>query len=317
MKTIIKLIASFSVLAIILVAIRREDTQPIVVDHPLSEASFEQQTAIAQLVKTTGKKERKSITFIMGSDKKASNPYYHEAMQYYRHHPQERTDVVNNDCRSLEDVQRYLRQHPPANGQPWGNINIVVHSNEWMGMSIPVAQGGPRATPLLIDEAVAEGTLEPIDRSITDTLTSINMLGCGLGQNTEMIDALQQAFRWPNVQASPYFVHYQSEQYNGQVVQVEKQLLKSYYAFFKTGYRPGDIRLSRQLQRRYPDATIDWRIALQNKPGNGANALSHYTFRVPIVWTVTYADKAERPNLKTKEEQQAWLSDQEELQLTL
>jgi len=146
------------------------------------------------------------------------------------------------------------------------------------------------------------------------------MLGCGLGKNEEMIDALQLAFaskNAPQLIASPYFVNYQSEKYNGRILDVKKEFLKPYYAFYKTGYRPGDIKLSRQLARRYPKAEVNWRDALTRKTAGQDEELYHYTFRVPIVWTVTYADESERPELKTGHEKMGWLAEQEELQEVL
>jgi len=114
MKTLFRLIASFSILAIILVAIQREEkpVEGMTSKAPLSEAILNTSPARAQFVKNIEKVERTSITFIMGEDKKESNPYYQEAMQYYRHHPKDGTDIVNNDCRSLVAMQKYLEENP-------------------------------------------------------------------------------------------------------------------------------------------------------------------------------------------------------------
>lgn len=265
---------------------------------------------------------RRSITFIMGEDKDPDNRYYQEAYQYYRYNPKAKTDDLVTYCRSLLDLRNYLRVHRPEDGQAWGTVNIVLHSNEWSGAGIPVLPDGKRTSVQSVEAAMKSGAFAPLADEIMDEQTELVLYGCALGRNQELLDLIEIAFggqdeRRPIVRSSRYFVFYESKMYNGVVENSERYLTDFSYAFYKKGYRPGDIRLSRQLQKRYPTSTVNWRDALTHTQPEYLGDAYHYTFDVPIVWTVTYADKSERPVLKTKEEQEKWLANQPELQAKL
>lgn len=266
------------------------------------------------------KEGRKSITFIMGADEKAKNPYYAEANNYYRYNEAGKTDEVIDTCRSLWSIKKYMEAHKPTNGLPWGKVNVVVHSNEWTGLSMPVFPNGERINTDLLTELKEAGTFESLDAAIADAKTHIQFQSCGLGRNDQLVQALQALFNSedcaglsPNITASPYFVFYESEKYKGIPILTKKSKAKVWYAFYKTGYREGDIKLSRQLNKRYPNANIDWRKALKEKNADNEAELFHYKFTIPIEWIVTYENKADRPDLTTKVSQQEWLKEQPEL----
>jgi hypothetical protein len=266
-------------------------------------------------------RQRESITFIMGEDKDTDNPYYTEALNYYRHNPEAETDYIITSCRSLVAVRNYLEQYPPENGQAWGLVNIILHSNEWSGLGVPVQTGERRASVNSLKRAVSNGDFACLENEIVDAQTEIVLHGCALGKNREMLETVSMAFggihpkdQRPIVRSSRFFVFYESLKHNGIPQECNRYLAQSWYAFYKLGYRPGDIRLSRQLQERYPDANINWRDALSRTSPRYAGEAYHYTFNVPIIWTVTYADESERPDLNSKAAQEAWLSSQDELQ---
>lgn len=268
--------------------------------------------------------KRKSITFIMGEDEKTQNPYYAEATNYYRYNEQEQTDEVIDTCRSLWSIKTFLEDHRPANGLPWGAINIVVHSNEWTGLSMPIFPNGERINTAILANFQTKNQFSPIPSEVADGQTSIDFKSCGLGRNQLLVNSLQELFlnddcagTSPKVTASPYFLFYESEKYKGIPISTKKSKATVWYAFYKTGYREGDIKLSRQLSKRYPDAKVDWRKALAHKSEDRAAQLFHYNFTIPIEWTVTYESEADRPNLMTKESQHKWLAEQPELQTEL
>ncbi len=262
---------------------------------------------------------RANITFIMGEDKGESNFYYTEAENYYRLNDEatESGELITH-CRSLEEVKEYLAANMPANENPWGRINMVLHSNEWSGLGVPLYPDGPRATTSSIVEALEEDVIQPLSRRVVDGQTELILYGCGLGRNEEALQAVALAFGEdgfaPVVRSTRYFVYYESERYNGHAVSSKKYLADYWYAFYKTGYRPGDIKLSRQLKGRYVDETIDWRDALSRKEPRWLGDTYHHTFRVPVVWWVTYDDASERPDLSTVTAQKEWLAEQDELQ---
>ena len=84
--------------------------------------------------------DRERITFIMGQQEptSATNRFYRSATHYFQINP---AGNLVNEPRTLEALRNYLENNRPDNGQPWGEINIVVHANEEGGMSIPVFAG--------------------------------------------------------------------------------------------------------------------------------------------------------------------------------
>ena len=280
--------------------------------------------AINKVVRKPSKKlvhppaKRPSITFIMGEDKNEKNPYYQEARNYYQLHPHDRTEMLVDSLRSLVEIRDHLQRLAVQKGRPWGRVNIVLHSNEWMGLSIPVFPNGERATTNSIQLAVEEGKFEELNTRVIDEHTQFNLNACGLGKNRKILEAIKRAFFGQNpkakVNSSPYFVSYTSKKYNAMPYNCKRYYSEYYYAFFKTGYRPGDIRLSRQLKQRYPETALNWRDALSRTQPRWPGDTYHYSFKVPIVWIVTYASQAERPEINTKAGREKWLDDQEELQ---
>lgn len=258
--------------------------------------------------------ERQDITFLLGQDRDKANPYFQKAKQYYHQHPKDQTEFVVDTCQSLLAVRNYLNTYTPANGRPWGKINLVFHSNEWTGMGVPTLPGGKRTTEASLANAIGQDRFPPLDKNVVDACTEMVFHGCALGRNEGLLTALRAAFIPPRVKtrisSSPYFVIF-DEQWDGH----PKRFLADYwYAFYRSGHRPADSVLVRQLQERYPTQTIDWKTALLTSNPIDADTPFHYTFKVPIVWTVTYPSASERPSIASWKEQQKWLDEQEELQ---
>ena len=265
--------------------------------------------------------QRNSITFIMGEDHNPSNPFYAEAAEYFRLDPTDRTEIVVTSCRSLIEVRDYLEiNHRPAH-TPWGLINIVVHSNEWGGLKVPVVPNGMRTTSEVLDEAIKSGEFPPLKNSIVDSKTEIRIQGCGLGRNKEFLHFISTAFggktlnsKKPIVRSSRYFLFFETSRLNGLIVNCNKYISDYWYAFYPTGYRPGDIRLARQLEGRYPKANVNWRKALKQTEQQVLGDPFHSTFRLPLRWIVTYHDVNSLPDLSQVRKQKEWLGKQKEIQ---
>ncbi len=260
---------------------------------------------------------RESITFIMGDDGDSDNRFYTEALNYYSQPGQ--TDHLIAFCRSLKEVKNYLIDFPPVCGQPWGRINIVVHSNEWGGLGAPVFPQGNRADQASILKAVKDGNFGNLPDSLMDSATEMILHACGLGRDTEILNSISIAFggdddQRPIVRSSKYFVLFESDQSNGRSYDTKRYLLDFRYGFFKTGYRPGDIRLSRRFKKRYGDSGIDYRDALSRTSPRFMGDAYHYNIRVPIRYIVTYPDGETLPVLEDEKAQEEWISEQEELQ---
>ncbi|HEX7242047.1 MAG TPA: hypothetical protein VF263_17315, partial [Longimicrobiaceae bacterium] len=149
--------------------------------------------------------DRESITFILGDDPGGTgNPFYRGAEAFYRLHPAG-TLVPARDLTSraggpvLRDVRDYLASHRPANGRPWGEVNVVVHANEEGGMSVPVrpltteeAQNADahNATPIALQAALEADEFTALDDDRVDARTTIQIRGCALGRSQDMLHTL-------------------------------------------------------------------------------------------------------------------------------
>ena len=257
-----------------------------------------------------------TITFILGEDTEEDNPYYREAEKFYRFHEEEKTEEVISHCRSLIEMRNYLEENAPSNGEAWAKINVVVHSNQWRGLGAPIFKDGKRTTTGLLRLAIKQGKFPPLPSNIVNKKTSINFQSCGLGNHTEMLYLLQEAFsKKALVRSSNYFVFYHSK--TERPLEVEKYLSEYWFAFHKTGYRPGDIKLGEQLEQLNRGNGVDWRDALSRKKPRFPGDTYHYNFNIPVNWVVTYPNEAERPKISTKQEETQWLDKQEELKNAL
>jgi len=285
-----------------IVAEREAAPTPIFVNHT------EERLRIAELVQKNA--HRHNITFIMGEDTDPENPYYTQAENYYRSHPEVRTEWMVTHLRSLKEVRDYLTEH--AQGK-WGIINLVVHSNEWTGMSVSVLPEGVRATSESIYAAIDEGHFPPLPSDIADERTELQLHACALGKNEDLLDAISTAFGGesagsPKVRSTKKFIQYIKTE-NG----TQRYLNEYWHTAFKTDYRPHNIRLTKDLEEKYPYAPVYFYEALKRTQPRFAGDSYHYSFSVPVNWVVTFPTKADRPKLDTDEAKEAFLQNQIEL----
>lgn len=265
-------------------------------------------------VLTGARSQRMSITFIMGEDHTNDNRYYGQAESYYRYVPEAMTDFLVTHARSLYDVREHLECHSPDNNQPWGLINIVVHSNEWTGMETPVMPQGERVQKHVLEHYVRTGDFLELPDDLMDSKTELVVHGCALGRNIPLMESIATAFggddkQKPVVKSSKYFVFYGDANSN----QVRRCLADFRYAHHPSFYRPDDATLAAQFVKKYPQDTLPWAELLTRDEPRFDGDFYHHTFRVPVKWIVTYADTADRPDLNKYRDQQAWLNKQPEL----
>ena len=255
--------------------------------------------------------KRQNITFILGEDKSETNKYYQLAEAYYRTNPKTQDDVLVTTCRSLAEVRNYLDSLSEYMSLPWNQLNLVVHSNEWTGLGVPIFENGQRTTVSNLSFAIETNRFFPLEDNILDENSQIIIYACGLGKNKKLVNLIGKAFCGKakvKISASEYFIMY--EQINGQSKRYEAN---AYYAYFKTGYRPANYKLKRQYENQYPNVNVDWMDALSKKEPSYKGDAYNYYFNVPVKWVVTYASKSDRPILKTDEQKNTWLLKQSDL----
>lgn len=264
---------------------------------------------------------RNAITFILGKDKSDNNRYYEEATNYYAFNENGKTEHLVTNIRSLKGVLDFLQEYKPANGKPWGLINLVSHGNQWMGLSVKVTDNSKRATPERIRKHIKNKTLMPLSEAILDEYSVIFVHGCGLGNNRQLLKAIADAFGGQDsqvtVRASRLFEYYTSEKDRYRVVSSEKYLAQSYALSYKMGYQPEENVLIKKLQQAYADARIDWQDALKRTEPRFPGDTYHFTFEVPVKWVIPFDNIDSIPDLSTKEKQLAWIKTQPDIMVKL
>jgi hypothetical protein len=256
---------------------------------------------------------RESITFILGDDKEPRNAYYREATLYYSNHPDHRTDYVETSCRSLSEVRQYLLKNAPCNGLPWGLINLVSHGNEWTGLSVKITPDSKRTTSARLSEHIVSGAFSPFPESVLDQKTTIFIHGCGVGNDAPLVDEMAKAFQsvagLPTVRASRLFEYYASVTH-GSRVYAERYLANTWFISYKMGERPAAQLIVNQLREKYPNDSVHWQTALMNSKPRWTGDLYHYTFEVPVKWTIPITNDSISNLLNDTLHQQAWLREQ-------
>lgn len=234
---------------------------------------------------------RTSITFIMGEDNWAYNQYYTLANHYYRMSREERTEVVVEGLHSLSQVLEYLQNNPPENGMPYGLVNVVSHGNEFVDLQMKVVPKGVRTSAESIYEALIDGKIVPPDSSVVDSLTTVYLHGCAVGQNHALMALLARAFgegHGVTVKASKMFEYYAYLSGNKNPQSVRHYFARTWYAFYHPDSLMDEDKMVRQLRRRYPDDTTNWREGLRRRFQDNPSQVYHYSFEVPCSYEEVY-----------------------------
>lgn len=257
----------------------------------------------------------KSVTFIMGEDLNGKN-YYQLASDYYTFHPEESTDLVISNCRTIGNVIDFLNQSAHRGCQPWSEINIIAHGNPNTGLNLQITEGGFKATPRMLIQELLLNNLPSIEKGIIGSCTKVNIWSCGVGENPLINKAMQKIFCSESgdkaqVYCSPHFVIFHP--FAG--YDFPSRLSSSFWQFYhKRGYRPGNLEIAKAFGHQFPRAEIDWMSSLNRKVEEEPDSLCHGQYHIPVSYTRIYAQKEDRPELKSEEEKEAWALNQSAIQ---
>ncbi len=259
---------------------------------------------------------RSSITFILGKDENTRNPYYSLANQYYRLSESEKTEIVIDSLISLLEVRNYLEDHRPANGRPWGLINLVTHGNEFVDLSVFTSRFGCRVSEESLLKAVSDTVFKPLDSLLVDKKTLFNLHGCAVGNNIGLLNAVGIAFGGKQnparVKASKMFEYYAYLSQNKDPQSIRHYYAKVWYAYYKIDSVQNDADLVRQFKKRYPNDSIDWLEAIHRQYPSNPSEAYHMNLNIPVIWEDFYESKSELPDLRTKAKQTKWVDDKTE-----
>ncbi len=246
---------------------------------------------------------RQPVVFITGIDE-GKNNFYKSARQYFLNKSYEVVDYTF----SLQEVMQWLNKN--YDGNRYGEVHIVAHGNPWRGLSLETVIKGDRVTAESLRKVISESKLPEMNFGLTEK-TKIVFHSCGLGENTELMNTLKEAFtseETPNVIASPYY-----NVFGGEFS--EHYLAKPYYVFYPTANSPGKVDLSKEIARKYPEEKdIDWYDALNNFKERYVGDAYTYQFSIPVDWVFDYTNSDEMmPKFENSEELMDWIADDEQL----
>lgn len=257
-------------------------------------------------------KDSLSITFLLGEDKSGYN-YFELAEQHFLYDTVEKSDIMIKSCRSIEDMILYLNNNYYP--KPFNSVQVVLHGNPWNGLSLPIVNDGPRATPKKLVKAMVENKLPTLSSNSIDSTTRMNFWGCGIGKNPFIKIALEDFFTLPDggtpeIFASPHFVIFK-EPKDGTA---PKRIKTTYWPYiFKRGYRPSPGLIAQEMDRQYPEVEKEWsEILVSNKENADENQFQN-TFHIPVSWMVIYPSKKSRPSLSSQNDKMSWVKGQPEL----
>lgn len=260
---------------------------------------------------------RESITFILGEDKSAENPYYSEATKYFSGPSHEKTDHLVTHCRSLVEVREYLTKNAPANSLPWGRINLVSHGDQYLGLSVKVAPGSRRTTLERLQEYIDAGSFSPLAGNIVDENTEIALHACGIGNNKAFVEAFGMVFKsenaLPHVIAPKLFEMYSSASRVTGGKESNRFQTRVWMVPYNKEDKPGEITLCNLLHEEYPNATIDWQDALTRRQPRFAGDTYHYTFEIPVNMVINLLPNDTLPDFSTADKRLQWIDQQPEI----
>ena len=245
---------------------------------------------------------RPSITFILGQDKSNNNNFYTNATYYYNMHPTQKTDFVINHCRTLKDILNYLERDSLK--EKYGIINLVCHGNPWQGLSIHIDSTLPRASITNLKKSIDGNFISPICSKVIDSKTIINIVSCGVGQNSDYKKVLEKIFTCQNTGEKPnlfiekYYVNFKDK--------LEMEKSNFYFVTSKYEFDEQDL-IVKKLSSKYSDVAINWETAYENEANNNEKSPYRHHFKMVIEWEFAFKNASEIPIFRNSNSIEDWL----------
>lgn len=157
---------------------------------------------------------RESVVLLAGGESSSASDFHRAAEAYYR--AQANGDRINTVLRaeSFADAREQLASHPARGDQPWGDVIIVAHGSQWVGLSLPLFDPGePPARASVIARAMANGEFPPLRDDVLDNSSRLILESCGVGRRTDLLSLYSRLLggnddQRPDVVASPGLVEF-------------------------------------------------------------------------------------------------------------
>ena len=233
--------------------------------------------------------KRKNITFVLGDDDPAKDPFFSPATYYYRYNSKSNSGELQTSLRSLEAVRNHLEEFPPANGMPWGIINLVVHSSK-AGIKLAITDEIRQTTALTLQKVFKDDLFLELPNTLIDRHTEIHIQGCGIGYRKDILKQLSELFggkdsERPLIRAPFNLIFYESIIYQNQIRHTDKFIVEDWSIIIPKDHIFNLNDLASEFSNRYPKTDVDWHQILKSpKAGRSNNNFYEITpLTVPIV----------------------------------
>jgi len=170
---------------------------------------------------------RKDLVFIMGT----RGGFYVAAKFFFsQHHPE--AEIVDFKDRSLAGIFSELKKRI-SETNPAGNIYIVSHANQDGTLSFPLNKSDKDGKISFgeLKQAIANQSAMFETAGGIDENTAVHIKGCNIGRNTEMLNAIDEAFGGKDTVDAPthkqeYETH--GERQNKKLVRVSSEAFNSF-----------------------------------------------------------------------------------------
>jgi hypothetical protein len=245
---------------------------------------------------------RESIVFITGHDSEHSN-YYSSAKKYF----EEKQFEVVTEALSLQEIIIWLNSN--YDNRLYSEIHIVSENNPWKGMHLETVIKGKIVNENTLREVLINDELPKLKNGIVEE-TNVIFHSSALATKVNLVNALKHVFSTnvsPKITTTQYYTLF-----GGKFS--EYYLAKPYYGFYPTANSPGNVDLSKELAKSYPEEKdIDWLETLYNESERYVGEAFTIKFNIPILWEIDFSDSdTELPTLKSQEQIMDWIEADEE-----
>ena len=131
--------------------------------------------------------QRARAVFVLGEDREGAAPFHGPARLHYLSDAHPRSVLVDTE-RTLAGVREALGRMTQRGEQPWGEVVLVAHGSEWLGLAVPLFDATGSADPETLALAQTRGEFPPLPDTVIDARTIVRVESCGVGRRADLLE---------------------------------------------------------------------------------------------------------------------------------
>lgn len=131
---------------------------------------------------------RADIVFLLPQPGRGEPAFFELAAAHYRQQPG--VALVVDSARSLLQVRELLQRSSLRGDEPWGRIVLVAHGSRWTGLGLPIFDDSGLPAPGDWRAVRERGEFMPLDSTVVDARTRLQIDSCGLGARPDLLREL-------------------------------------------------------------------------------------------------------------------------------